>query len=367
MSLTANERQEIERGQAAINLRRAEFAYMANGSRKQPTKPEAPRIEQETQPRTSQAEKPTDYPEKVTFYLAMGLRAARRYSGSSGAWRLYVLAKALDGHEREARGQIDAKRLRSFALDLGVNPRTFRRWYKRAVSCGLLDPVQSKSGAWRLILPSAGKAAHYIGADDIGRKIEIKAGDLIGKGWKARINSGMAAQGLQISRERQQKKYDVAASTQRYRDNQAGVNRTSNYAQSDYKADSLPMLQEFGHYKGLFVANNKRVYWRLPDTRTTDITTDAGKSRGRKAKAELRNLQDQEHNGAFKMQRANGDDPGVDSSEFVRLFCHTNSQRKASEKKVARQDNFSVIEIYQAAYENKESGAGIWDVFRQIP
>ena len=365
MSLTANELQEIERGQAAINRRRAEFAYMRNGSRKQPKQPKPPEITKPTL-EARREYKCSEYPEKVTYYLSMGLRAARRYSGSGGAWRLYVLAKALDGHGREARGQIEAEQLRTFALDLGVNPRTYRRWYKRAISFGLLDPVQNKRGAWRLILPSAGKAAHYIGADDIGRKIEIEAGDLIGKGWKARINSGMAAQGLQISRERQQKKYNVPASTQRYRDNQAGVTRTANYAILDkkYTANCLPGLQEFSHHKGLFVANNGRIYTRKPDTRTTDITTDAGKSRGRKAKAELRNLQDQEHNGAFKMQRANGDDPGVDFSEFVRLFCRTSAQRKASERKI--KNNLSVSEIYQAAYDNKTSGAGVWDVFGQM-
>jgi hypothetical protein len=367
VSLTANERQEIERGQAAVNRRRAEFAFCANGSRKTDHKPQPPQIKQPAKAETVQAETiPSQYPEQVSFYTFMGLQAARRFAGSGGAWRLYTLAKALDGHGREAAGEIEADKLRAYALDLGAHPHTYRNWYKSAVKIGLLDPVQKKSGAWRLILPSAGKAAYYMGTDDIGRKANMSAADLIGNGWKSRVNTVLAARGLQISRERNQKVFNVAASTQRYRDNQAGVNRQANYAQSDYKADSLPMLKEFGQYKGLFVASNKRVYWRLPDTRTTDIVKDAGKGRGRKAKAELRNLQDQEHNSAFKMQRANGDDPGVDSSEFVRLFCNTQAQRKASEKKVSRQDNFTVTEIYQAAYENKESGAGIWDVFGQM-
>jgi hypothetical protein len=367
VSLTANQRQEIERGQAALNRRRAEFVYMANGSRTQENRPEAPEITRPTLEACTEY-KCSEYPQQVSFYTLMGVHAARRYSGSGGAWRLYALAKALDGHGREARGHVELDRLRAFALHLGVHPKSFRRWYKSAVSIGLFDdPVQNKRGAWRLILPSAGKAAYYMGADDIGRKATMSAGDLIGKGWKARVWAAYeAARGLQISRERLQKTVNVPVSTQRYRDNQAGVNRQANYAQSNYKADSLSMLKEYGHYKGLFVANNKSVYWRLPDTRTTDIATDAGKSRGRKAKAELRYLQEQEHNGAFKMQRANGDDLDVNSIEFFRLFCHTPAQRKASEKKISRQDNFNVTEIYQAAYENKESGAGIWDVFGQM-
>lgn len=365
--LSAKYLQEIARGQAAINRRRAEFAFMQNGSRHAPKKPEAPKTETpQERPQQANQDKPTEYPEKVTYYLVMGLQAARRGSGSGGAWRLYVLAKALDNHGREAQGTIDADQLRAFALHLGVASRTYRRWYKRAVNAGLLVPVQNKGGGWRLHLPSAGKAAYYMGADDIGRKVQISPEDLIGNGWKARVTSGLSARGLQISREKQQKTYNIPASTQRYRDNQAGVERQANYAQSDYKADSLPMLQEYGHYKGLFVANNKRVYWRLPDTRTTDIATDAGKGRGRKAKAELRNLQEQEHNGALKKQRANGDDLVVNPSEFVRLFCHTPAQRKASERKVSRQDNLSVTEIYQAVYENETSGAGIWDAYRMV-
>lgn len=367
MTLSANDLQIIQAGQAAINRRRAEFAFMQNGSRPTEYKPTPPTIETpQERPQAAQKPTPTEYPEAVTFYLVMGLQAARRYSKIGGAWRLYVLAKALDGHGREAVGSVQADDLRTYALHLGVNPKTYRRWYKRAVNAGLLDPIQGKGGAWRLRLPSPGKAALYMGADDIGRKIEISAADLIGNGWKARVTSGLSARGLQISREKQQKTYNIPASTQRYRDNQAGVERQANYAQSDYKADSLPMLQEYGHYKGLFVANNKRVYWRLPDTRTTDIVTDIGKGRGRKAKAELRNLQEQEHNGALKKQRANGDDLVVNSSEFVRLFCHTPAQRKASERKVSRRDNLSVSEIYQAAYENDTSGAGIWDTYRMI-
>ncbi len=365
-TLSANDLQIIQAGQAAINRRRAEFAYMQNGSRPTEYRPTPPSSETpQERPQAAQKPTPTEYPQDVTFYLVMGLQAARRYSKIGGAWRLYVLAKALDGHGREAVGSVLDDDLRAFALHLGVNPKTYRRWYKRAVNAGLFDPIQDKRGAWRLILPSPGKAALYMGADDIGRKVEISAADLIGAGWKARVNAGLSARGLQISRERQQKTYNIPASTQKYRDNQAGVNRQANYACSDYKADELQGLKEFSNHKGLFVASNKRVYWRLPDTRTTDKATDAGKGRGRKAKAELKTLQEQDQNGALKRQRALSGDLAVNDSEFVRLFCHTPAQRKASERKVSRRDNLGVSEIYQAAYENLTSGAGVWDTYEQ--
>ena len=361
MSLSAEYLQIIERGQDDINRRRAEYCYMQKGSRRSAYTPQFPEITPPTpEPETIQEDPKSLYPKTVTFYTLMGVEAAKRASGTGGAWRLFTLAKALDGHGREAVGRISADDLRDFVRSLGVTSRTWRRWYRQAVEIGLLDPVQNKSGAWALILPSAGKAAHYMGADDIGRKVEMSAADLIGKGWKSRVWAGYeAARGLQISREKMQKITGVAASTQCYRDNKAGVKRQANYAQSDYKADSLLMLKELSKHKGLFVANNKRVYWRLPDTRTTDIATDAGKGRSRKATAQLRDLQ-QDQNGAFIEQRALSGDL---ASEFVRLFCHTPAQRKASARKVSRQDNLRVTEIYQAVYTNERTGAGIFDTY----
>ena len=370
MSLSAADLQIIQAGQVAIDRRRAELAFCANGSRAQanrPTPPEIKPTEPTQAPQQAQADQATEYPETVTFFALMGVHAARRYSRIGGGWRLYTLAKALDGHNREAVGSIQSDDLRAFAQYLGVIPRTYRRWYRQAVEVGLFDPVQTKRGSWRLILPSAGKAAHYIGADDIGRKVEMSAADLLGKGWKANVWAAFeASRGQQISRDRLEQMTGVPTSTQRYRDNQAGVTRTANYAILDkkYTANCLPGLQEFSHHKGLFVANNGRIYTRKPDTRTSDIATDAGKGRGRKAQAELNTLQEQDQNGAFIEQRALSGD--LAASEFIRVLCKTPAQRKASERKAARQDNLRVTEIYQHAYTNETSGAGIWDTYGQI-
>lgn len=367
MTLSAADLQIIQAGQAAINRRRAELAFCANGSRAneyRPTPPETPTEPQE-RPERTQPEKLTEYPQDVSFYALMGVEAARRASGIGGGWRLYVLSKALDSHGREAVGRIGADDLRAFALSLGVIPRTYRRWYRQAVKAGLFDPVQGKGGAWALILPSAGKAAHYMGADDVGRKVEMSAADLVSKGWKATTWAAFeATREQQISRDRLEQMTGVPKSTQRFRDNQAGVIRTANYAILDkkYTANCLPGLQEFSHHKGLFVANNGRIYTRKPDTRTTDAATDAGKGRGRKAKAELRTLQN--FNGAFIEQRALNYD--IVETEYIRLFCQTPAQRRASERKASRQDNLRVTEIYQAVYTNETSGAGIWDTYGQI-
>ena len=360
MSLSALDRQEIANGQAVINRRRGEFAYMANGSRKQPHKPQPPQIEQQSpEPEIIQATE-SQYPETVTFYTVIGLHAARVKPKIGGAWRLYVLAKALD---TKGIGRIPLNDLRDYALHLGASPRKWQLWIKRALKRGIFYEFTRDGKKW-IDLPSPAKTALAMGAYDIGKKAEVKASLLVKSGWKNIIQAAYVAtfNGAQISREKMQKTSNVPTSTQRYRENKAGVKRQAHYAQSNLKADSLPMLQDFSDHKGVFLASNKRIYWRLPDSRTTDQALYVGRGRMRKAIGELRELQRQ--NGLLIMQRAFSDD--LADSEYIRLFNLTDKQRKASERKVGRQDNTSVFEVYLKAYENKQSGAGIWDVYEQI-
>ncbi|MDX8400539.1 MAG: hypothetical protein R8K20_09885, partial [Gallionellaceae bacterium] len=152
VSLSASDRQEIVNGQAAINRRRAEFAFMANGSRTQSSKPQSPALAQP--PQAPETAPENQYPYRVTFYTAMGIDAARRCSGVGGAWRLYVLAKALD---RQGLGKIPRAELRAFALDLGLNPRTYQRWIDQAERRGVLSFYKIKSGEWWVNLQSPGK------------------------------------------------------------------------------------------------------------------------------------------------------------------------------------------------------------------
>ena len=108
-----------------------------------------------------------------------------------------------------------------------------------------------------------------------------------------------------MARERLQKVYNVPVRTQRLRDRQAGVKRQRHYSKSDLKADSLTITQEYSKHKGVFLAGNKQLYWRLPDSRTTDLAQYVGRGRARKAIAKLRRLQ--ELNGLFRRQQALSD------------------------------------------------------------
>jgi hypothetical protein len=357
VSLTANQRQEIERGQAAVNRRRAEFAYMANGSRKKPHKPQPPRIKQ---PAPAKVETiPSQYPESVAFYSYMGIDAARRLSGVGGAWRLYILAKELD---RKGLGKIPRADLRAFALHLGLNPRTYQRWIIQAERRGVLSYFQKESGEWWVNLQSPAKLCHAMGWNAIGKKMQIDPALLIGPGWKANIWASASAglDGRQISRERLQKVYNVPARTQTYRDNQADVNRQSNYADTGIiaSAGDLPAWQQNNsQWKGLFRASNGHLYRRLPDTRATNKVILIGTGRGKKALSELRHLQD--ITACYKRDQALAN--GIEDSEYIRLFNRNPKQLKTSKRKLERQEKPRVVDVFQHIYDNKDSGAGIWD------
>ena len=291
-------------------------------------------------------------PEYVTFYLAMGVHMARRRSHVGGGGRLYVMAKALDVI---GLGMIRRDDLQAYSKALGVNVRTYQRWMKEARNHGLFTDIQ-KGDDWWLILPNPGAAAYGMGCEVGYRKATIPANLLAGQGWKAYIWAATeAARGQQISRERLQKVYNVPARTQRYRSEQAGVKRQRNYSKSNLTADSLAITQEYSKHKGAFVAGNKLIYWRLPDTRTTDQATDAGKGRARKANRAFRILQNQK--ALFQMQQGLTDD--FEYAEFIRLFNRTPEQRKATEKRWARSDN-RIREIYELSHLAESSGAGIW-------
>ena len=359
MSLSAIQLQEIERGQAALKRRRAEFAFCANGSRTQPKKPEAPRIEQETKPEAIQ-EKPTEeYPQDVSFYTYMGIDAARARSGVGGAWRLYILAKALD---QDGVGRVALADLRGFALHLGLNPRTYQRWINQAERRGVLSYFQKESGEWWVNLQSPAKLCHAMGWDAIGKKMQIDPALLIVPGWKANIWASVSAgmNGRQISRERLQKVYNVAARTQTHRDNQADVNRQANYADTGIIANAADVKaweQNRPEWKGLFRASNGRLYRRLPDTRATNKVILIGTGRGRKALSELRHLQD--ITACYKRDQALAN--GIEDSEYIRLFNRNPKQLKTSKRKLERQENPRVVDVFQHVYDNKDSGAGIWD------
>ena len=300
----------------------------------------------------------------VSFYAEMGVDAARRYSHNGGGWRLYVLAKALD---ITGLGMVKRDELEAFALALGVNVRTFQRWMKQARNNDLFIDMQSQSGEWLLRLPSAGKAAAAMGIDRLSRKVTMRAVDLIGKGWKARIWGAYEAtfNGKPISREKMQKTINVPVSTQRYRDASAKVDRIRNYCKSAYKGSMLAGLKEYSKHKGIYLSKDGFIYWRLPNSYQVDFAMRGGRGRAKKANKIIKSMQS--INGLFQKQQALSFEVET-KDNFIKLF-YTAQQVKAATRKINKIDESkpagmqarpAVNEIYEQAARAK-TGAVIWN------
>lgn len=283
----------------------------------------------------------------------MAIQAARRNSGAGNSWRLWVIGKALDVH---GLGRVRRRDLRAYVLQLGASPRQWQRWIKAAREHGFISDVQ-KGRVWWVILPSAGRIALEMGLQSIGpRKVTIKAAELIGSGWRARVESTLE-HGKQISREQIQKAYNIPVRTQVYRAGQLGdeYKRTRNYSKSAMKADKLDGIKEYSSHKAPFVSGNGFIYWRLPDARHSDNVLHSAQGRARKVNLFIRQHAENQK-GLSYMRRALTSD--FQRGEWIRLFNLTEAQRKQSERRIAKQDR-RIMELYQRAGE-AISSAGIW-------
>ncbi len=312
-----------------------------------------------SQPETQQPQQPANrYPETVTFFSHMGIAAARRVSKLGGAWRLYELAKALD---KKGTGKIARDDLRDYALFLGVEVRTFERWIKAARNNDLFyTDVQSASGQWMIVIANRGIAGAALNCETAGRRVTMPAADLIGKGWKARVWSAYYAthNGQPIARGTMQKIVNVAISTQRYRDAQAGkrVKRIRNYAITNIRGDKLQLLKDFSKRKGLYIDRKGFINFRLPNSYQVLSATRGGKGRGRKVNKIIQNIQ--ATNGLYQMQQALSLQTEYDKN-IVKLFNRNHKQQKSAMKKLAKIDNRKVKDIYELSH-TAQTGAVMW-------
>jgi hypothetical protein len=233
-----------------------------------------------------------------------------------------------------------------------------------ARSNDLLSECQSQGGEWMLILPSDARAAYALGCQTLGNsKVRMAAGDLIGPGWKARIQAAYIAttRARPIKRLTMRKLTGVSQRTQRYREVQAGVKRTVNYCKSEYPADLLQAFQEFSPHRGIFVTRDNKLAWRLPDIRETDLAERIGRGRVRKANATLHRLQHQ--SGSLELQRALSDAVGPEiagsESVTVRLFNSTPEELAKTERKLRKGYGQDVREVYVFSHMSA-GGSRMW-------
>lgn len=302
---------------------------------------------------------PRSFPETVNFYALLGVEAIRRKSAHGGAFRLWTLSKALD---IDGSGIIHKSQLEAYSDHLGVNKRTFQRWYKKSLDLGLFIPKTNRSGENKIILVNAATAGYILGCSRVGnRKAIMQALDLIGDGWRSRVWAAFETSfdSRPIARAKIHEVTGVSERTQRYRDSEAGVKRQRNYAKTDISKDYYSMLREFSSRSGLFVSYSGKVMYRLPDTRTSPNSYRGPVSRARKHNKALRKMNRENLDGLFQMQQPQFL-PTLDSSRscYVRLFHETERQRRAAQKKLAGYDH-DVEELYQAAGQSS-AGSQLW-------
>lgn len=299
----------------------------------------------------------------VKIWPLVGISAGRHNEG--GAWRAWTLAKSLDIN---GRGAIPLDDLQALASELRIHPKTWRRWLAGARRLTLIRD-RSRGDGW-VVLASQPWAAVILGCEYAGtRPASIAAGNLVGKGWHTYIWAAyeQTHQGRPISRAKQENITGVPISTQRWYDNQAGVNRKPNYALSDRPADELAGVSEFEGRPAPFKFYDKRqrravVAWRLPDSRTASAANSLQRGRSRKINKAIKQISIKRINGLSILGQA----PSYAAGEMptLRLFHRTDRQAKATERKLAHSDLQQPSEIYLHTHEGYK--ADFWRVLPQL-
>lgn len=352
-NISTVEARELAQGWQLVNQKRA-----ADG-----LKP-LPAITKTKQKKAAQKTPAKICPVNVTFYSLMGIEAARRGSGTGGVWRLWVLYNALDhkdcDHKNKicngGRGHIKRDSLRAFVLSLGVSRATFTRWYSDGLRLEIFKESLSAAGDWFMVFANAGIIGAALGCvDGVGRRVTMRAGDLVGSGWKARVFAALEVthNGKPIARETMQKKYNVARSTQQYREARAGVKKITNIAKLNKGADYLPGVVEYDRKPGAFFVDRDGVLnRRLPNSYQYKGAELSRRGRGKKVNRIIRGIiQTQQQSNLSLMGQVQSfidADESEPTRETIRLYNLTPDEVKRSKKKIQHNDpRHKITGIYQ--------------------
>ena len=210
--------------------------------------------------------------ENVNIAPLVGLKSFR-IPEAGGAWRLYVIAKAIAGE----LDHIKRDDLRDVTRELGVNDAQFKRWITAGRNLDLFKDVQRKTGEWDFILPGYKKATQILGAEKTGAIVSLPTKLLFKKGWRAYVfaswQSAFTNNGQRLTSQKKQEEITgISPQTQRQFNDQAGVTSQKNFAISNQHASRFAVVSEYGKRACLFEYWNKDTHqkylgWRIPDSR----------------------------------------------------------------------------------------------------
>jgi len=301
------------------------------------------------------------FPESISYFPSVAVQATRT-TGARGGYRLYLLAKALD---EPGEGKIKRDDLHAYADHLGVSLRNWQRWINEARALDLLTDVQAgqaKGGDWYFIIASHARAAYVLKCETIGtRKANMPAALLIGEGWRAHVWAAYEKlfRERPVTREKLKELTNVPVSTQRYRDNQAGVKRVRSYAKSTISADQISGMKEYSQHKGIFVRHDGVLSWHLPNSYIVSHATIGTRGRARKANKILSMLLSLEGLSLERRALTSNNEPGENQQAKYRLFNRTPKQFKTTRKKI-REHKPRVGDVY-AFPKGTHKGALVWE------
>lgn len=199
-----------------------------------------------------------------------------------GAYRLFVLAKALAGVcDSVLVSQVENK------ARIYISERQFKRDKSAALQLGLFKEHERKNGEKVFLLVSYERAALLLGAtksSETSRGV-VSLEDLFSGKWQAIAFTSWQAKftknGARLtSQKAQEKRTGINPQMQRKYNRICGVISRSNYAISNISANHLDVVKEFGSRAAPFTfknhkTNQKYIAWRLPSKRVVCADSSA--------------------------------------------------------------------------------------------
>ncbi|MCB0102193.1 MAG: hypothetical protein KDD74_09135 [Anaerolineales bacterium] len=191
-----------------------------------------------------------------------------------GAYRLYVLAKALAG----VLDSVLVSEVENFALTY-ISKRQYQRNKSAALRLGLLTVHQRKNSQSVFVLVSHAQAALLLGATKSSEdnRAAVSLDDLFSDKWQAIAFTAWQAKytenGVRLTSQKKQAELTgIQPQMQRKYNKICGVVSRSNYAVSNISANQLDMVKEFGRRAAPFAfkdykLNQTYIAWRLPSSR----------------------------------------------------------------------------------------------------
>jgi len=214
-----------------------------------------------------QVSKSPKLPDSVKYYPMMGLRAIANHKG--GAWRLWVLARALD---IPGSGYISERVFRSSCSQAGIASKTYRRWLQQAIHIGILSKKKRQSGETVLQIINAGDAAFRLGCVHVDPKPAlIPTETLINGSWRNLVWEAFIENNFNdrtISREALRKISGISRKEQVRLEKGTKVKNFINVVCTDKPADHLAGMRE--NSRATAFAHQGKVVYRLPDRRSVD-------------------------------------------------------------------------------------------------